>query len=63
MDKTKALITSQKLIETIRNITLSINNFPIQILAPNSFKYLGVTLDNKLSFKEYTAWKIKLLVQ
>ena len=52
-DKTKALIISQKLNETDKYITLSITNFLIQIV--NSFKYLGVILYNKLSFKNHTA--------
>ena len=52
MDKTKALIISPKLNKTVKNITLSITNFLIQVV--NSFKYLGVILDNKLSFKDYT---------
>ena len=48
MDKTKALIIFPKLNETVGNITLSINNFSIEIV--NSFKHLDVILDNKLSF-------------
>ena len=45
MDKTKALIISPKLKETVKNITLSSKNFRIQVV--NSFKYLGMILNNK----------------
>ena len=37
IDKIKALTISPKLNETVKNIALSINNFPVQIV--NSFKY------------------------
>ena len=53
MDKTNIFIVSPKLNKSFKNITLSINNFLIQIV--NSFKYLKIILDNKLSFKNHTA--------
>ena len=52
MDKTKSLIISTKFNKTVKNITLSINNFLIKVV--NSFKYLGEILDNKLSSKNHT---------
>ena len=53
MDKTKPLIVSPKLNKAVLNITLSINHFPIKVV--NSFKYLGVILENILSSKDHTA--------
>lgn len=50
-NKTKAIIISPKVNKCLNDISLTINNSPIQIV--NSFKYLGVILDNKLSFKDH----------
>ena len=51
---TRITNVSPNLNETVRNITPSTNNFSIQIV--NSFKYLGVILYGKFSFKDHTVY-------